>query len=213
MQMNTPRLFIFLIFALPILICSCGQESDDPYGSLKLGDSPPVPIGKNINIDSIFEARKGRLGSGCRLVNGIAMAEVLGLEVQDVKLSNATPRNADPGQTACFYKWDDPQLFNAGILVQLLKNPTKDEFPNYISFFIEGKKTRGEQEADGAGAIFEHLDWGDDGAYNSKTGKYYWRLGEKIAFAIAFNTTHSERKQYQMATAIGTQMTNSYLKR
>lgn len=211
--MNGSRLVIFILSVLLVISCSTGQSNDGPYGNLKIGDPPSEPIGVGINIDSIYEARKGRLGSGCRLVSGKAMADILGLDIADVKLSNATPRDADPGQTACFYKWDDPELFNAGILVQLFKNPVGDEFPDYISFFIDSKRDTGEQEADGTKVIFEKLDWGDDGSYSTEVGKYYWRLGDKIVMAVVFNTSHEKRKQYQLATAIATEMTNSFLKK
>jgi len=204
------RFSIILLIVLTSAACSNGQLST-PYSKLKVGDPPPVPIGKNVDMQALKKKNGGRLGYACRLINAEEMAAALGKTKEEIKLSNATPRDADPNQTACFFKWDDPDLFNAGIFIQLLKNPMGDEFPDYISQFILQKRTRGEQQMDGPPSLFKPLDWGDDGSYDEESAKYYWRLGEEVIFSLAFNTVHTPQEQYQIATDIATRLTNNYI--
>jgi len=206
------RILIITLFALIIHSCTTGQ-STDPYSKLKIGDPPPVPIGKNVDIQKVVAKKKGRLGYACRMVSVEEIAQALGMTVQDITQSNATPSDADPNQTACFYKWDDPEVVSAGIFIQILRNPLGDEFPDYITEFIKQKRSRGEQEANGDATFLKEMDWGDDGAYSTELAKYYWRLGEEVILSIAFNTSFSEREQYQVATKIATTLTRNYVEK
>jgi len=201
-----------IVLSVVLCITSCGTgQSTSPYSKLKIGDPPPSPIGKNVDMAALTTKNGGRLGRACRLITADEMAAALGKTKEDIKLSNATPRDADPNQTACFYKWDDPDLFNAGIFIQLLKNPMGDDFPDYVSQFILQKRTRGEQQMDGPPSLFKPLDWGDDGSYDVESAKYYWRLGEEVVFALAFNTVYTPKEQYQIATDIATRLTHNYI--
>ena len=206
------RILLFTFFALIIHSCTTGQ-SNDPYAKLRIGDPPPEPIGKNVDIVKVVTKKKGRLGYACHLISADEMSQALGMTPQDIKLSNATPRDADPNQTACFYKWDDPEVVSAGIFIQLLRNPLGDDFPDYIVEFIKQKRSRGEQEANGDAIFLKEMDWGDDGAYSTELAKYYWRLGEEVILSIAFNTSYSEREQYQIATKIATTLTRNYIEK
>jgi len=205
------RFFALMLTAVFMIACSGCESSSDPFDRLQVGDAPPEPIGKNVQIISLMEKRKGRLGNACTMINDQEMAYALGITREELLLNNATPATADRNQVSCFYKWDDPELANAGIFVQLLKNPLGEDYAGYITQLIEQKRVRGEQDANGSATLFEELDWGDDGSYSVESGKYFWRLGDEVAFFVAFNTLHEPQKQYQIATKIATQLTKNFV--
>lgn len=171
------------------------------------------PVGQGVDIEAVVKRKGGKLGQACVLVPDRVVAQALGKTAQDIILTNSSNPGPDPDQTSCFYKWDDPDLSNAGVFIQLMRNPMGDEFPTYVSQMIEQKRLVGEQTTDGERTVFKKFEgFGDDGAYNSEDGKYFWRLGEEIVFQIAFNTSHTPEEKYQIATDLARSVTESYLK-
>ena len=60
--------------------------------------------------------------------------------------------------------------------------------------------------------VFKTLEGlGDDGAYSTEAGKYFWRLGDQVVFSIAFNTTHTPEQQYRIARNLGALLTQNYV--
>jgi hypothetical protein len=110
-------------------------------------------------------------------------------------------------------KWSDNEVPNAGIFLQMLRNPlVEEEYATYISLMIESKRTQGEQTVEGESTVFRKFEgFGDDGAYSTEGGKYFWRLGEDIVFQIAFNAAFGPEEQYKIARTIAKEMTERYI--
>ena len=177
---------------------------------------PPTidnPIGKGLNIDEVISQRGRAIPSVRYLVPIEFIASQLGKTVADIVVKDSSPQGANATHSSCFFKWSDFEVNNAGILLQVMTNPLGDEYPEYVEKFITSKKSLGEQDLDGAKILFKTLQgFGDDGAYSYEGGKYFWRLGDKIIMSIAFNSAHSPEDQYRIATAIGKQMVDNYVK-
>lgn len=173
-------------------------------------------IGKGVDILSVVSRKLGKLGQACELMPAATVAAALGKTSDQISVVNSTKPGDDPETTSCFYKWEDPEdLFNAGIFVQLMKNPFADqeEYASYIEQMISSKRERGEQGQDGEVTLFKRFEgFGDDGSYSTEGGKYFWRLGDQVAFQIAFNTNKAPDVQYQMARSLAKELTLNYLK-
>ena len=104
---------------------------------------------------------------------------------------NLTVPSACSMITACFFKWDDPSTPNAGILVQIMTNPVYDEFPQYVSMYVESKLKEGEM-AMGQETPFKYKKFeaaGIDGAYSFEQGRFYWAGDANYMFMLAFNVS------------------------
>ena len=209
------KIFYFLvIFFCCFSACNQGGGADSASSSGEfVPEVPEVAIGANFDVESRLANRTRLLPSACAIVRRNEVAEVLGLTVQDLIVTNSTPRDRNPTHSSCFYKWDDGILSNAGVMLQMMRNPNEEEFPDYVSAFIHAFRTKGERGLDEAPIIYEEFHgFGDDGAYSIEGGKYFWRLGEKIIFGIAFNTSHSPEEQYRIATDFAKLMTERFMK-
>lgn len=205
-----------LIFVMALLSsCSGCQEKEVTHDNF-IPESSSGDVGKGVDILSVVSRKRGRLGQACELMPAAIVAGALGKTPQEISITNATKSGDDPESTACFYKWDDPaDLFNAGIFVQVMKNPYADqeEFASFIEQMISSKRTIGERTQEGETTLFKKFEgFGDDGSYSTEGGKYFWRLGDQIAFQIAFNTNKGPDEQFQIARVIAKGLTENYLK-
>jgi hypothetical protein len=196
-----------LLLVLFIIGCQGKGCNEDPFTKVY------KPVGKGVDMDAVLAKRGGRLlPNSCSVVPLADIAEALELKPNQIEVSDSSPRDANPTHSSCFFKWDDFELSNAGILFQALRNPVGDEFPNYVEVFINSKKTTGEQGIDEKPMIFKTMEGlGDDGAYSTEAGKYFWRLGDQVVFSIAFNTTHTPEQQYRIARNLGALLTQNYV--
>ncbi len=220
--------FYVLFFVLGIMSCNGGCNNSSGSGGSSGGAEishedfvPPAPkehIGNNVDIDDVIRRNGGRIiKQACSIIPLRIVADALGKTTQEISLSNATPPTENPAQSACFFKWDDFDVPNAGIFIQMIRNPLEDEYPgeypDYISKYVASYRTAGEQAVEAEPIIFKKLEGlGDDGSYSTESGKYYWRIGEKVSFLVALNTAHNPADQYRIATTIGRAMTESYIK-
>lgn len=187
------------------------QESHDNFKPKPIDGA----IGKGLNMTEVIEKRGGRLlDNACSIIPRNTIAEALGKNSGDFKLTNSSPRDANRTHSSCFFKWSDFDVANAGILIQMMRNPVGDEFPDWVVQFVKSKKELGESTADGEKDIFKTFEgFGDDGAYSTVGGKYFWRLGDQVVFSLAFNTGHAPEEQYDIAVKLATTMTQNYLRR
>ena len=205
-----------LLFALALLSsCNGCQEVEVTHENF-IPVAEDGAIGKGVDILSVVSRKRGILGLACDLMPAATVASALGKTPQEISTTNATKPGDDPESTGCFYKWDDPEdLFNAGIFVQVMKNPYADqeEFASFIEQMISSKRSIGERTQDGETTLFKKFEgFGDDGSYSTEGGKYFWRLGDQIAFQIAFNTNKGPDEQYRIARIMAKGLTENYLK-
>ena len=203
-----------LLFSLVCYLISCNGNGCN-------GDNSPIeyrpldkPYAQRLNMDDIIEARGSVLPDICTVVPMFEIANVLGVPEYDIYISDNNPRVKDPIHTSCFFKWTDSVLSNAGIFMRAERNPYPEEFPDYLIEFIKAKKTTGEQFVDPNMPPIIYSDFlgiGDDGAYNVDEGSYFWRLDNKIAFRLSFNTTHTPEQQYKMAQQLAVIVVQYYL--
>ncbi len=207
-----------LVFIIALLFsCSgCDRGAKEVTHENFVPTADGAAIGKNVDILAVVSRKLGKLGQACAYMPAEVIASVIGKTAAEINVINSTPAGSDPERTGCFYKWDDPEdLFNAGIFVQLQKNPYADqeEYATFVEQMIESKRTIGEQTSEGETTLFKKFEgFGDDGSYSTEGGKYFWRLGDQIVFQIAFNTIHGPDEQYRMARILAKSLTESYLK-
>lgn len=201
-----------LLSFISLLIFSCdggcnqGNSSVEPI-SVALGES----LGENLDIAALVQRRGKVLVPACLIIPISKISEILNLPIGDIEIRDSSPQDANPSHSSCFFKWEDPAVLSAGILLQLMKNPMGDEYPDYIQRFIDSKRLTGEQTIEGDKELFQTFEgFGDDGAYSYEAGKYYWQMDNTVLMGIAFNTSHNEQQQYQIATEIATEMIQNY---
>ena len=150
----------------------------------------------NYNAEGIPDA--------CDFMTVKTIGKYLDLDPESINISDGSSKN-NLRARACFFKWDGAELPNAGVMLQIQKNPLPDDAPEYFTYFISNKKTEGEKDFTNNSKVFKYDDWdgyGDDGAYSTEAGKYLWRIGNEWAFMIAFNTTHPKKVQKRAAEAL-----------
>ncbi len=202
--MNLLRLIFWfgVIGILPVLSNGCGGDG-----------SPKGPVGVGLDMDAVLEQRGGEVvAEACAIVDIEDIAEALGVEPNEIEVTDSSYPGKNRKASSCFFKWNDFDLPNSGILLQFQRNTFADEYPDYFVGVIESKKTSGESGL-GPEAIFfdDFPDIGDDGAYSYKAGSCVWRLGNKVMLSISFNTTFSEHEQYKVARKIAAKMTENYI--
>ncbi len=149
----------------------------------------------NFNSEGIPDA--------CDLMTPETIARYVNQPVESIfPADGSSPQN--PKARACFFKWDGSDMPNAGVMVQLQRNPVQEDVPEYFTYLISSKKTEGEKDP-GSNVVMKYKDWpgfGDDGAYSTEAGKYVWRVGNDWAFMIAFNTVLPPKAQKVAAHAL-----------
>lgn len=111
---------------------------------------------------------------------------------------------------ACFIKWP-ADFINAGIMIQVARNPVYDEYRDWAISFIDSKKTGGEVIQGNVKTKFNnYTEHGDSGAYSHEAGKYYWRIDRDYVITIAFNMDWDEKEEYRIATELGTEIMKNF---
>ena len=204
------KLFLFILI---LLISACTCNSPD----VKVAEDGSVQIKENlvegVDVDAILRARADLLPNMCDLIPISFVAETLGLDESLVTNRNIIPGGAIPNHKTCFFKWNDPNFPNTGIMIQAMRNPLSDEMPEYITAYMTAKRESGENAL---GEEFVHrfkdLDGiANEGLYNADIGKYFWRFSDLVIFQLAFNTLHEQEEQLKIATILGKKMTQNYL--
>jgi hypothetical protein len=129
------------------------------------------------------------------------------LKVPLDKLQLIEPSAKDGNSSSCFYKWEDPDMANTAVLIQLMRNSVEDEVPDWPYYFIKSKIESGEQQmtVDGEKSyLFKpYNEFGTDGAYNAAISKWFWRIENEAIVMIAFNTYFSEKFKSEVVSKIG----------
>lgn len=149
----------------------------------------------------------GRLPRICDHINSAFISSITGI-TEDAMTIKTNQTGSGGSALGCFFKWEDPNVANAGTMVQVMTNPIPDEAPNFHEMFIKGKKINGEIDPQ-TGETVKYKDfpgYGDDGAYSSELSKYIFRDGNDYSYMIAFNTDWDDAKELKMAKKIAQQI-------
>lgn len=119
---------------MTILSAGCGGDG-----------TPKGPVGVGLDMDAVLEQRGGEIvAEACTIVAIEDIAEALGLEPNEIEVTDSSYPGKDRKASSCFFKWNDFDLPNSGILLQFQRNTFADEYPDYFVGVIESKKTSGE---------------------------------------------------------------------
>jgi len=156
------------------------------------------------NIERSMKHFNGKsLPNACELVSPFYLAELLDVDPKLITVKDGSGKNAVDAR-ACFFKWETSSNPNSGVLIQVQRNPVPEEFPDWASYYVNGKKNQGDQTADGS-TTHRYKDFpgiGLAGAYSYDLSRYVWRNETDNVFMIAFNLESSEAEQYAWAEKI-----------
>lgn len=141
--------------------------------------------------------------SACNLLTEEFIGEAIGIDYRYISTKSAS--GGAEFQRSCFFRWDQDDTPNAGVLVQVQVNPIKDDFPDWADHYIPSKKSSGDNAPDGS-ATYTYKDFdgvGEEGAYNHSLGRYYWRTKDDRICMVAFNIPTTEQQQLIWAKKIG----------
>lgn len=109
----------------------------------------------------------------------------------------------------CFFQWTSASKPNAGLMLQIMKNPFEQETPVWATEYINGMKSGNAGSAEGVEEFKEFAAAGDDGVYNERLSQYYWRIGNNYVFMLAFNLDeNADEKRAYAETIAKESMTN-----
>ncbi len=154
------------------------------------------------------------LPNACDLITAEFVSKTLGVvEARDIYVKDGSGKKAVHAKS-CFFKWDDAASPNAGVLIQIQKNPVEDEFPDWASYYIRAKRDQGDVMPDGSGTYRykEFPGMGIAGAYNYHLARYTWRTETDNIFMVAFNLPSSEAQQLIWAEKIGKEAMRNFAK-
>jgi hypothetical protein len=152
-------------------------------------------------VDPVAEITRN-LPDPCSFLDEAFVSANVDIPQENVTIKRGGDSPAVPAKS-CFFKWSGGEVGNAGLMIQALGNPIPDEFPQWAFFFIDNKKSQGEismQEPDVPNK-FTTIDIGDNGCYNHKLAKCYFRKGETV-FLIALNGISDDQKKIDIYRAV-----------
>lgn len=165
--------------------------------------TPKTPANIVVEEDGTETVYQEDVPNACDLVSDKFIANALGLQKGAIEIKDGSTKVSKHSRS-CFYKWEDPNVNDAGIMIQAMGNPVKEEAPEYLVLYLESKKTKGETDYnENKQIVFKDFDVvGDDGAYSYEMHRYHWRIGDQRLYTIAFNTHMSEQEEYDIAVKV-----------
>lgn len=148
----------------------------------------------------------------CALISVNQIAQILGVNPEAIAQKDAS-HTKSPYTRSCFFRWDGASP-NTGVLLQVQGNPVAEEYAEWVSLFVESKRTTGDKEM-GTNEThkYEKMDGlGDDGSFSHRLGKYVWRDGNNYAFLLSFNTNSAPDVQMKNVKKIGKIVMDNYAK-
>jgi len=189
------------ILTLVMIVAFAGCKGDKSTTATKAGDTP---VAAPLEFDD-------RLPNPCEVMATETIAGLVGTDAGALEVKDAS-NTQNLFSKACFFKWDDPNMTDAGVMVQIMTNPVEEEAPEYLQMFIASKKTAGESTIGSDKKILyrDFPGFGDDGAYSNELHKYLWRLGDDFSFLLAFNTTLNKDEELAAAKVLATEIMQKF---
>ncbi len=190
---------ICICCALTLVQCA----SDTKEGSKEIAKTEVAPPVQR-QAEPAFKASTLPLPDACSLLTIEDIQEILNVPADEIQVKDGSTARAGHAKS-CFFKWIGKRI-NAGLLVQVQKNPVGDEFPEWPTSFVASKRTSGESNFSGDGETYKYSKFeglGDDGSYSYNLEKYIWRTGNDYVYMIAFNEDMTEAEQKDAALRLG----------
>lgn len=209
LYVKLPEMYRIFIFCL-LFSFACKTEPKPPQSPVV--DIPPAQDqAPNPNeITDLATNNTVVVPRATTLIPKDKIGEILREDPGMMEIIQGNPLSEKNYQSA-FIKW--PADFpNAGILLQVSRNPVYDEYRDWAISYIDSKKTSGEslQGSDTNVKFNDYPEHGDSGAYNYEAGKYYWRIDRDYVITVAFNMDWDEKEQYRIATELGTEIMKNF---
>jgi len=157
-------------------------------------------------------AKLASVPDACALITKEEIAKIFGISAGAISEKDAS-HTKSPYTRSCFYRWEGASP-NTGILLQVQANPVAEEYAEWVSLYVESKRTTGEKEM-GSNDTYRYKKLeglGDDGSYSHRLGKYVWRDANNYVFMVAFNTNSAPEVQMKNVKSIGKIMMSNYSK-
>lgn len=144
-----------------------------------------------------------KVPSACELISQATIKKLLKTGVFPITVKDAS-NPEQKGLHSCFFRWDDPALNFAGIMLQVNSNQVYEHQQDNITAFVQGLLKDGSMEVDANSPNkFKEFMIGDiKGAYSYKMSRFHWNLGPNYGFMLAFNVPLSEDDMVDIATEI-----------
>ena len=194
------HLFIFILI-LGIFSCK-NENSNSADSSLDVvTDGPPV------------DPSTLKIPSSCSMITAAEVKEILNAK-SNVTVKDATdPNNAF--SKSCFFRWDDIDVPNAGIMIQIQTNSVYGDYQEYVANYIASKLENGEMAmGDDKPLMFTKFDAnGRPGAYSFQQARFYWTIDNNYIFTIFFNvSTLKEKDMVKAAKKIIEKVNSNFAK-
>jgi len=197
--------FFFFLFLL-----SLGCRSEQPTPVAEVVPDPISQMPDEKEITDLATNNKVKVPLATTLVSEQRIGQIIKEDPGMIEVLQGNPVSEKNYQSA-FIKW--PSHFpNAGILLQVSRNPVYDEYRDWAISYIDSKKSSGEN-IPGTSEMVKFNDYtehGDEGAYNFEVGKYYWRIDRDYVITVAFNMDWDQDEQYRIATELGTEIMKKF---
>ena len=154
-----------------------------------------------------------KLPSSCSLISAAEIKAIFNTKT-DVNVKDASD-GKDTNSRACFFRWEDPNTPNAGIMIQLQTNSVFEEYPEYIANYIPNKLENGEMAmGDDRPIKYSKFDAkGRPGAYSFQQGRFYWTMDNNYIIALYFNvSTLNEKGMVKAAEKIIEKINSNFAK-
>lgn len=198
--------FLLVLF-ISIMGCDC-SSSNATTEPKKTGYSSSDLNVKSKAYDIVYSYDKVSqkfpfpLPEACQLIEPSLVSQLFNVDVEAINVNDGNPSAKE--FRSCFFKWDDIYYPNTGILIQILRNPVPEEYPEYLSYTVANKRSLGENIVGASSPVLAEMfsGFGDDGSYSYEIGKYYWRVRDDVAFMLAFNMDISKEDQMRAARTL-----------
>lgn len=130
----------------------------------------------------------------CSFLNEQTVATLIGNTAEEINIRAGQSQNEFA--RSCFFKWSTPDFPNAGMLVQILKNPVEDEYSEWAFMFIETKKSMGETALSNPDQPIKYSTLkgvGEQACYNIDQSKCYFRIGQTV-YLVALNGVDEDKR-------------------
>lgn len=168
---------------------------------------------KELQNEKTIDPKKLKLPDACQMISEVKLKEILNITKSTINLKDATDPQS-PNAKSCFFKWDDDNTPNAGILIQLQTNPVFDEYNEYISKFVSSKLSEGETTLgdDKPSKYLKFNAGGVSGVYSFQQARFYWNYGNNYLVMLAMNiSTLTESQMVNVAEKMAEEINKNFV--
>ena len=188
-------------FCLIILLAGCSGCGEMKVKKEKLKDNEKNETKRPESFDK-------KVPDACSLITTEEIAAIINVKAADISIKDASNLKSRTTRS-CFFRWEHQGVPNSGVLIQAQSNPLPEDFPEYITTYINSKKESGEKSMDGDTFVYKPFNGGGvEGAYNHDQSKYLWRVNDEIIYTITFNLGADEATQLGWAEKIASYVNN-----